>query len=226
MDTDLFDIEAKADCSNGPIDRSKYVLMVQSLLEDRFQLKAQTEPREVPIYELVVTKDGPKIKPSQDQTPANPAGTNAPYLCAPPPSTPPPPAPTAERTAPFDPTKTRGFMSMQYAPGSATAIGNAVKISSLMMVLQQDGGRPVVDKTNLTELYDFRLQFSPQLMTTPYNRSGAALANDDPAAAPVAADPVPLLTTALEQQLGLRLESAKAPVDVLVVDSAQKPKGN
>ena len=76
MDMDLFDIEAKADCSNGPIDRARYFLMIQSMLEGRFQLKAHTEPREVPIYELLVAKDGLKLKPSADQTPINTGGPN------------------------------------------------------------------------------------------------------------------------------------------------------
>jgi uncharacterized protein (TIGR03435 family) len=218
---DLFDIEAKADCSNGPIDRARYTLMIQSMLEDRFQLKAHTELREVPIYELLVAKDGLKLRPSADQTPINPGGPNPTVLCLPPPSTPPPatppPAPS-QRAAPFAPTKMRGFTSFQYAPGSVTVIGNAVQITMLMSVVATDSGRPVIDRTNLKELYDFKFQFSPDRWSTPRPRP-----NDGTPAA--ASDPVPILATAI-QQLGLRLESVKAPIDVLVVESAQKPKEN
>ena len=116
MDSDRFDIEAKADCSGGPITREQYQLMVQSLIEDRFRLKAHLETREVPFYSLVVGKDGPKIKAAPDQTPISPPGPPPPALC-PPPVTVQPPTPAAPRAAPFDPTKMRGFTSFQYAPG-------------------------------------------------------------------------------------------------------------
>ena len=70
IDSDRYDIDAKADCSGGILSREQMQLMVQSMLEDRFQLKAHTETRELPIYNLVIGKDGPKIKKSEDQTPS------------------------------------------------------------------------------------------------------------------------------------------------------------
>ena len=108
--------------------------------------------------------------------------------------------------------------SFQYGPGSVTVTGNAVQISSVMMVVGTDSGRPVIDKTNLKELYDFTFQFSPDRWSTPPPRGDAG-------AVPAASDPVPPLATAI-QRLGLRLESVKAPIEVLVVESAQKPKEN
>src|SRR5215813_10905326 len=69
MDSDRYDIQATADCSGGVLSRDQTQLMVQSMLEDRFQLKAHLETRELPIYNLVVAKDGPKLKASADQTP-------------------------------------------------------------------------------------------------------------------------------------------------------------
>src|SRR6266478_3717345 len=74
IDSERYEIQAKADCSGGPIPREQMQLMLQSMLEDRFQLKAHMETRELPIYNLVVAKDGPKIKPSEDQTPTIPGG--------------------------------------------------------------------------------------------------------------------------------------------------------
>ena len=68
IDLDRYDIEAKADCSGGILLREQMQLMVQSMLEDRFQLKAHMETWELVIYNLVVGKDGPKIKVSEDQT--------------------------------------------------------------------------------------------------------------------------------------------------------------
>lgn len=229
IDADRYDVEAKADCSGGSISREQYQLLVQSLLEDRFQLKARLEPRDLPVYELVVAKDGPKIKASEDQSPINPPRVGPPLLCAPPANIQPPPPP-GQRGAPFDPTKMRGFMAMQYSPTAATAIGTAVPISTLMIVLQQEGGRPIIDKTNLKGLYDFKLQFSPERMATPFTRGGPPAPGAEPpgptVTPPTAADPVPSLSTAIQEQLGLKLESTKAPIEVLVIDSAQKPKEN
>ena len=58
-DSERYDINAKADCSVGTPTREQFQLMVQSLLEDRFQLKAHVETRDLPVYNLVVGKDGP-----------------------------------------------------------------------------------------------------------------------------------------------------------------------
>jgi len=223
IDSDRYDIEAKADCGVGPITRDQYQLMVQSLLEDRFQVKVRLESREVTVYELVVGKDGLKMKPSPDQTPLNPPG-NPPVLCGPPPQ---PVAPPARPPGvPFDPTKIRGMLSMQYSPTAATATGNAVPVRMLLTILQLDAGRPIIDKTNVTDLYDLKLQFSPERMSTPYSRGGPLAPATDPNAPPAAADPVPSLTTAIQEQLGLKLESSKGQVAVLVIESAQKPKEN
>src|SRR5262245_13363373 len=98
IDSDRYDIQATADCSHGVLSRDQVQLMVQSMLEDRFQLKAHMETRELPIYNLVVAKDGPKLKTSEDQTP--PAVGGPPQPCGPVPDAPalppfPPPAPGA-----------------------------------------------------------------------------------------------------------------------------------
>jgi len=96
MDSDRYDITATADCSGGVLSREQNQLMIQSMLEDRFQLKAHMETRELPVYNLVVAKDGPKIKASEDQSPTPFAG-GPPTACGPAPAQlpplPPPPAP-------------------------------------------------------------------------------------------------------------------------------------
>jgi uncharacterized protein (TIGR03435 family) len=106
--------------------------------------------------------------------------------------------------------------------------GSAVPISNLVGSLQQQIGRPVIDKTGLKGLFDFILPFSPEGLNTPglpgvptpFGPGGGVAG---PAAA--GGDPVPSIFTAI-QDLGLRLESAKGPVEVLVIDSAQKPAEN
>jgi uncharacterized protein (TIGR03435 family) len=93
-----------------------------------------------------------------------------------------------------------------------TLSGNAIQIGNLRGLLQSYAARPVIDKTNLKGLFDFRLQFSQDPLTA---NPGVSTA---PAAAP--------LFTAIEEQLGLKLESARGPVEVLVIDSIQKPSEN
>jgi hypothetical protein len=108
----------------------------------------------------------------------------------------------------------RGVISFQYAPGSTTVIGNAVPLSMLVIVAQQDSGRPVIDKTDGKQLYDFALRFSPDRMAS--NNRGEP--PRDATAAPVAVDPVAPLSAALQEQLGLKLHATcidrKSAVDL------------
>ena len=235
IDADRYEIQAKADCSAGVVPRGQMQLMIQSMLEERFRLKAHTETRELPVYNLVAAKDGPRLKPSADQTPG-PIAQGGPQLCGPAPDIPrplpPPPAP-GERGA-FNPSQMpRGAMMIMMSPTGMTMQANGVPLANLIGLLQQSVGRPVIDKTDLKGLFDFKLQFSPEGLTFPAPPGGPGPglapapggAGGPTGPATAAADPVPSLFTAI-QELGLRLESAKAPVDVLVVDSAQKPTEN
>jgi uncharacterized protein (TIGR03435 family) len=238
IDSDLYDIQATADCSHGVLPREQVQLMVQSMLEDRFQLKAHMETREQPIYNLVVAKDGPKIKPSEDQTPLGVPGAGPLQPCSPAaanaaPIPPPPPLPPpGQRGGTGDPNFVvpRGAMIMMANPTGMTMQGTALPISNVVNLLQNQIGRPIIDKTDLKGLYDFKLQFSREGL----NPQGTPLGGGPPppgagAGGPPpptdAADPVPSLFTAI-QELGLRLESAKGPVEVLVIESVQKPTQN
>ncbi len=80
--------------------------------------------------------------------------------------------------------------------------------------------QPVVDRTGLTDRYDFSLRYTPD--------PSARLANvPDALPRPATdADSLPDLFTAFQQQLGLRLESTRGPVDIVVVDSIERPSEN
>ncbi|HXP87207.1 MAG TPA: TIGR03435 family protein [Bryobacteraceae bacterium] len=98
--------------------------------------------------------------------------------------------------------------------------GSAAPIVMLANTLSQQLGRPVIDKTGLTATYDFSLTYTPE----PGQGGGFGPPGPD---APPPPDPNgPSIFTALQEQLGLRLESAKGPVDVLVIDHAEKPDAN
>jgi uncharacterized protein (TIGR03435 family) len=115
--------------------------------------------------------------------------------------------------ADFKPPAGRVFAS------STAIIGSAVPVSQLVYSLSQRLDRPVIDKTGLKGLFDFRLEFAP------IQPSAAALA--DGGAAPAGlTDPRPSVFAAIQDQLGLRLDSTRGPVDVVVVDSIQKPSEN
>jgi uncharacterized protein (TIGR03435 family) len=200
IDTDTFDIDAKAEADSRPTPDQLW-LMARTLLEERFQLKTHREPREMPVYNLVVVKSG-KLKLSEDQTPVDSA---APGIFGP--SGGPP----------------RGGFRVIAKPSEAALTlvmsGNAVRMETLINILQAYADRPVNDKTGLTGLYDVQLQFD----LASGNSLGA------PGAAPVASDPgigIANMYTAIQENLGLKLEPARGLVDVLVIDSVQKPSEN
>jgi bla regulator protein blaR1 len=113
-----------------------------------------------------------------------------------------------------------------------TMQASSVPLQQMVAFLQQQVGRPIYDRTDLKGLFDFKLQFSAEGLTTPSLPPGVTLplpgaggpppGTAEPAVAP---DPLPSLFTAI-RQLGLRLDSARGPVEVLVVDSVQKPTEN
>jgi uncharacterized protein (TIGR03435 family) len=78
-------------------------------------------------------------------------------------------------------------------------------------------GRTVIDKTELTGKYDYILEWTPD---------GGATNPDDAGAAAAADTPGPTIFTALQEQLGLRIESAKGPVETVVIDSVDHPSPN
>jgi uncharacterized protein (TIGR03435 family) len=186
--TDHFDIQAKP-AGNAPVlPNEETKAMLQSLLEDRFQLKAHRETRDLPVYNFVLFKSGPKL--SADQTPPDPRQGFISFVSS---GTPVQPLP-------------RGAMRMITGPSSTILTGTAVSISKLVSLLQGRSDRIIVDKTGFKGLLDFQLEFSE-------NRGGAQDATD-PA--------LPSLFTAV-QESGLKLEPAKAPLEVLVIDSVQRP---
>src|ERR1041385_8702058 len=123
VDTDHFDIEAKAeDSGSGPIPQDKLQPMLRSLLEDRFQLKAHWEMREMPVYLLTIGKGGAKLKLSEDQS----------SLSVPQP--------------PTTPIEQRRGMIRRAEDGM---VANAVPLSFIIGFLSSQTGRPVLDRTRL-----------------------------------------------------------------------------
>ena len=99
--------------------------------------------------------------------------------------------------------------------------GFAAPMAMLGQILSQNMGRPVVDKTGLTGKYDFVLEWTPDV------GAGAGSGPEGPANINGVPGPSgPTIFTALQEQLGLRLESQKGPVEIIVIDRAEKPSEN
>jgi uncharacterized protein (TIGR03435 family) len=201
INSQRFDITATTGGQSGPpLVRQ----MLQSLLAERFNLVVHTETKDMAIYEMVVARSdrrlGEKMRGSgPDCAPLTmPAGMQQP---------PPAPAGAARGTPPPG------------APGCPTIFGNGflsarrTSMEQLARNLSRTVRRIVVDKTNLSGFYDIDLEFMPD-GPLPQQAPGAPqFPNPNPDA--------PSIYTALQEQLGLKLESARGPVEQMVIDRVE-----
>jgi bla regulator protein BlaR1 len=225
ISTERYDVEAKEEDSadlarRTPEQREKQLrLMMRSLLADRFKLKLVHQTKELPVYALVVAKGGPKIKESAG-TPDD-AGPNPPG----------PPVqlgpkgkdqPYAIQKDPWIPGGPKRMAMMR--PGQLTM--SDVPVSLLADSLSRMVGRNVIDKTGLKGNYDATLQWTPDpgqgqmFGGPPGGPDGKPLPEPPPDASG------PDIFTAVQEQLGLKLESEKGPVDTYAIESIEKPSEN
>jgi len=101
--------------------------------------------------------------------------------------------------------------------GNGLLIGNAVALSRFATVLSPQLERMIVDRTNLAGRFDIRLHWTPDARELPQDVTGRPSQNDSDA---------PSIFTAIQEQLGLKLEPAKGPVEVIVIDHAERPTVN
>jgi bla regulator protein blaR1 len=210
IDSDRFDIVAKADgdlralyLPDGKGSPGLAYLMLRTLLAERFRLVVHAETRELPVYALVMARrdgrTGPQLRRSDVDCAAITAASAA----------------SVAKTGrlPASPGPGKGPpCSIGPRPGHLT--GNAASLSQLAAVLSSSVNRVVLDRTGLTGAFDLNLDWTPDQPPPP---TDAARAIDRPA------DPGLSIFTALQEQLGLKLESTKGPVDVIVIDRAEQP---
>jgi uncharacterized protein (TIGR03435 family) len=180
--------------------------MLRTLLAERFKLAVHPEKRDLPVYTLMSTGQlGPKMRAAgPDCAPlSSPAGIPAP----PPP--PPPPAGAGPMTVLGQPPGSKCGTAMMRGFISARDI----VLETFAFLLMRELQRPVVDRTQLTGRYDLDLTFLPD--SGPMMINGTAINADAPS-----------LTTAVREQLGLKLDSTRAPVDVIVIDRVSAPTEN
>jgi uncharacterized protein (TIGR03435 family) len=208
IDSEHYDIEAKATDPNLTIDQMRP--MLQALLEERFQLKIHTEKKDVPVYALLSGKNGVKL----------PAAKEGGCVVFDAKNPPPPPAPGrggAGAPVNLGPPPCGGLMI-----GPFQMQGGNISMTQFVGGLSNLLGRPVLDKTGLTGTFDLHLEYSPEGLAM--GRGGMPMPPPPPGAAPDTSSPT--IFTAVQEQLGLRLESQKAPDDTLVIDHAEKATEN
>ncbi len=203
--SERYDIEAKVDESAvdelqklSPDQRNlEQRRMLQALLADRFKLTLHRETTVLPVYALVIAENGPKLQESKP-------GETYPNGFAGP-----------DRGG-------AGMMKITMNGTMGQLAGQGVSVTSLARALSQRLGRNVLDKTGLRGRYDFTLRWPtdeglvPRVKGTQDGKQGA---DSSPS-------PGPSIFTAIQEQLGVKLQSQKAPVEILVIDHAEAPSEN
>ena len=220
--TNRYDIQAKVAPEDAPkLEKLKIdqrASMLVPVLEERFNLKYHHEMRELPSYALVVAKGGPKLKVSTvpdlplDAKPPGPGDDSKPGG----------PGAGAKFGGP-GPNPGHGRMVRMMGPGHIEAAGSDLQL--LARILSHQLGRSVVDKTGLTGNFDYTLDWTPD------DDAPSPMKGGGPEGGPARNDignvgVGPSLLTALQEQLGLKLESEKGKVDVIVIDHIDLPSEN
>ena len=198
VNTDRYDVAAKAQ-EGAPQDQLP--LMLQALLAQRFKMTLRRETKELPVFLLVAARGGIKLSASREGS------------CVPPGSSMPPPSPNQPeaRSCGTIVTGVRGL--------SANKIDMAQFANGLSGIL----GRTVIDRTGFTGTFDVSLDFAHDEATAGLT----AIRGPGCGPAPSALDPsAPSIFTAVQVQLGLKLESSKGPDDILVIDRVERPSEN
>jgi uncharacterized protein (TIGR03435 family) len=216
INSEQYEINAKAE--GVPSEEIMRGPMLQALLEARFRLKVHSETRDVPVYALTVLKGGLKLQPLEDVS------------CDPRDSTKPPrpvlgtPEGYKEVLKPGQ-QPTCAWLAVSAGPGNVGTIlhAKASNLTEFAGALRLVLDRPVINRTGIPGMFDFRMQFVNY-------QSPAGTALDSPGAPvspPAVSDPAgPSIFTAIQDQLGLKLESTRGPGEFLVIDSVERPTEN
>jgi uncharacterized protein (TIGR03435 family) len=163
-----YDIVAKGSGS-GKLTLAELRPLLQEMLHTRFQFRFHTESRDLPVYRLVIGRNGSKLQKTADEA------------------------------------REPSLLISGNGVSLSTITATNVPVERLAKTFQMQLQQRVVDSTGLTGEFDFSLNWSP---------------ND------AVESTAPSIFTAVQEQLGLKLEAEKAPVKIIVVDSIEKPSGN
>jgi uncharacterized protein (TIGR03435 family) len=219
LETERFDITAKI--PEGAT-REQFRVMMQNLLADRFKLVVHREPKEMSGFLLVVARNGPKIKPTEEQ-PAPKDGAPD----GPPPGGGPPRIQMDKEGFPILPSVGpggRGGPMTIMMNGRARSQMSGSTMEQFAGFLANQIGKPVTDATGVQGKYDFSIYWASDrgieggpLPPPPPPGAGGPIERT-----PDATESGPNIYTALQEQLGLKLDAKKVTVDLLVVDRCEK----
>lgn len=219
-----YDIQAKVAPDDAPklkpLSMEQRAAMMLPVLEERFGLKFHHETRDLQVYTLLVAKGGPKLK----EAGAGEAGSGV---------APPPMFLSPDGGEPGGMKSSGGArdsaghtrMTMRVSPQGLTWDGHGTSTASLAQMISQQVDATVMDKTGLTGSYDFTLSFTPDNFVASGRTSGAS-GGGGPDGAVSEQGEGPSIFTALQEQLGLKLEARKEQVDVIVIDQIDQPTPN
>ena len=213
------DLDAKVAPDDAPklktLTRQQQWAMIIPALEDRCALKFHHENRELDVSTLVVAKGGPKFKeaPAADPDATMPGPKDRPDS---------PDKPGSPGQPPAAPP-----MMLTMSQSGITVKGRGATIDSFVQMLSQQMGVTIVDKTGLTGKYDYELAWMPDEMNLmgmplPMPHGPPPQGGSEQPEQPTA----PSIFAALPEQLGLKLETHKQSVDVIVIDHFEQPSAN
>ena len=198
--SDIFEIEAKASVPDPTKDQMR--LMMQSLLADRFKLVVHFETQTVPVFAMVLAKPGktgPALRPHSEGPPCDKSWQ--PGVVAPP------------QPGEVFPPVCEVYMVLKRPSARVGARNTTMDLLANAIAGFSGLGRPVVNQTGLGGRYDLVLEWMPEL-------SGPVPPGSEPDSQ------APPFLEALRDQLGLKLESTKAPIQSLIVDHVEQPSDN
>ena len=206
VDSDLYTIEAKAEGTPNP--GTMLGPMMQALLEERFHLRLHTEFEEIPVYNLTVASGGPKLQAARE-------GSCQPMLSD-------QPLPVS---APGKPSLV--ICGMRQITNDELRVSGATMADIAAFLWS---GREVIDKTGIAGTFDVRLPLTPEISEMLAPRAPPPPPGASPGAAAPAKGPDPAdyfyAAQAIAQKLGLKLEAAKGPGRILVIDRVERPSEN
>src|SRR5262245_10998076 len=204
----MYEIEAK---SEGDATMAELKLMLQDLLADRFKMKMHREKKEMSVYALTRGKNPLKLTRAPDDR-------------------------DCQGQVRRDHQYELGATSLEgqchgFVPENGQLAGRSVDMSDFAEMLSIWAGRIVIDKTGIEGLFDIKMprlaaaNLPPAPVGGEKGGAGGGRGDGGPIELRVVGDPLPTVFTALEQ-IGLKLESTKGPVDVLVIDNLERPTEN
>jgi len=196
--TNVERFDVEARADSRDVTREQYQTMLRSLLEERFRLNAHRETRELPAYELWTARTGTHLKPANAQACDQP-GVNGDQ--------------SRGRNA--------GVACGAFFTGPSSLDGRSMSMAGFCDALSIVLGRPVTDHTRLSGRYDIHLEFDPEGVNLG-NGPSALSANTKQSD-----NELPSIFSALQNQLGLKLQAHKEATEVIVIDRLERlPSAN